>query len=109
MFYFTPVERVLLLSCVCLHGPGRSCGRGLEKTLVFVPANFAEVTSYFLHYIVIWHSNEITSILNINDPSRLKVLPMSDDVIFVLQTDSSLHCSVENVDILDSRPKVATL
>ena len=34
---------------------------------------------------------------------------MSDDIIFVLQIDSSLHCAVENVDILDSRPKVATL
>ena len=66
------------------------------------------ITTYFLYYIV-WHSNDIISILNINDRCRLKVLPMSDDIIFVLQTDSSLHCAVENVDILDSRPKVATL
>ena len=58
---------------------------------------------WMLTKCIVWHSIEIISILNINDPSRLKVLPMSDDIIFVLQIDSSLHCAVENVDILDFR------
>ena len=34
----------------------------------------------------------LSRFLTNNDPSRLKVLPMSDDIIFVLQTDSSLRC-----------------